>query len=139
MVNEITRWFLNEGTRDEVRMRVVNAFAMEGSGTGMNYALPGERLRDAPKHDDIKNDLSLKRSENFQEYLKLYALAKKIYECHDVADSEMASIGLRKGLPVDHVLKVLKWLFIEQDIRYWNYSGRMRTWTIVPEPITGQY
>lgn len=25
-------------------------------------------------------------------------------------------------------IKTLKWLFIEQDIRYWNYSGRDMLW-----------
>ena len=38
------------------------------------------------------------------------------------------------GFAVDHILKTIKWLFIEQDIRYWNYSGRYMTWGIVPEP-----
>ena len=28
------------------------------------------------------------------------------------------------GRPVEMLLKVIKWFFIEQDIRYWNYSGR---------------
>ena len=26
--------------------------------------------------------------------------------------------------PLELILKILKWMFIEQDIRYWNYSGR---------------
>ncbi len=172
----ISTSFSNEGTRNDVRMRVVNYFANEVPGTGIgilashyiyyvetlsdgsrvylqrpanlhngfdflicvegaNYAQPGTKVRYAPKHEDIRNDLLMKKSENPSEYSKLYSLAQRIYECHDVSDFEMASIRFRSGLPVDHVLKVLKWMFIEQDIRYWNYSGRITTWTIVPEPF----
>lgn len=28
------------------------------------------------------------------------------------------------GFPMDLIFKTSKWFFIEQDIRYWNYSGR---------------
>jgi hypothetical protein len=27
-------------------------------------------------------------------------------------------------MPFEMLLKILKWLFIEQDITYWNYDGR---------------
>ena len=67
-------------------------------------------------------------------YARLYQLLLKVYECHDVSDEEMAGICFNNGLPVDHILKAIKWLFIEQDIRYWNYSGRNMTWGIVPDP-----
>ena len=46
----------------------------------------------------------------------------------------MLDIEFSAGLPADHILKTIKWLFIEQDIRYWNYSGRNMTWGIVPNP-----
>jgi hypothetical protein len=32
--------------------------------------------------------------------------------------------AFHQGFPVEMVLKILKWLFIEQDITYWNYDGR---------------
>lgn len=28
------------------------------------------------------------------------------------------------GQPIETILKVVKWLFIEQDVTYWNWSGR---------------
>jgi hypothetical protein len=37
-----------------------------------------------------------------------------------------------KGEETIRILKAIKWLFIEQDIRYWNYSGRNMTWGLVP-------
>lgn len=173
--HEITHFFSNEGSRNEVRMRVVAALSTEEPGIGKgddaskyiyyvetlnsgdrvylqrpanlhngfdflvcventNYALPGERRRNFPKHDDLGLDLEKKKAENPEMYRKLYVLLRSVYECHDVSDTQIAELRFSKGLPVDHILKVIKWLFIEQDIRYWNYSGRNMTWGIVPSP-----
>lgn len=67
-------------------------------------------------------------------YQRLYALLRRVCKCRDVSDAEMSGVHFHCGPPVDHVLKVMKRLFIEQDIRYWNYSGRGMTWGIVPKP-----
>lgn len=174
-MTEITCDFSNEGTRNEVRMRVLEKFTLEEPGTGtgenaskyiyyvetlnngdrvylkrpanlkngfdflvcvenINYAVEGERRRNYPKHEDIKNDLNVKRAENPEMYFELYSLLLKVFECHEVSDDDIQGIEFNAGLPVDHILKTIKWLFIEQDIRYWNYSGRYMTWSIVPEP-----
>lgn len=98
-----------------------------------NYASHNERRRNYPKHEDIHYDLEGKKAENPMMYKKLYELLLRVYECHDISDSEMNSIHFNSGFPVDHILKTIKWLFIEQDIRYWNYSGRNMTWGIVPQ------
>lgn len=97
-----------------------------------NYALPGKRRRNYPKHEDLEADLQAKKEENSEMYVRLYALLKRVFECEDVSDAEMRDIHFKSGLPIDHILKAIKWLFIEQDIRYWNYSGRNMTWRIVP-------
>lgn len=174
-MHRVTKEFSNKGNRNEVRMRVVEAFSNEQPGTGTrnnasryiyyvetlsdgnrvylqrpaklhngfdfligventNYAAPGEKSRNYPKHDDIGEDLKLKKAESPQEYARLYELIKRVYECVDVTDSEMTALSFSVGFPVDHILKIVKWLFIEQDIRYWNYSGRNMTWDIVPKP-----
>lgn len=169
----ITQFFSNEGSRNEVRLRVVNQLSSEQSGStidterytyyvetlsdgnrvylrrpanlhygfdflvcveNMNYALPGQRRRNYPKHDDFGVDLRAKKAENPAMYARLYELLKKVFECHDVTEEEMQDINFESGFAVDHILKTIKWLFIEQDIRYWNYSGRYMTWGIVPEP-----
>ena len=170
---EITKFFSNSGSRDELRMRVVYAFAAETPGTGngenasryiyyvetlssgdrvylqrpanlhngfdflvcvenTNYALPGQRIRNYPKHEDLGVDLQAKKAENEEMYTRLYELLRRVFECDDVSDDEMDAIHFSTGLPVDHILKVIKWLFIEQDIRYWNYAGRNMTWGLVP-------
>lgn len=172
--HEIECFFSNEGSRNEVRMRIIDKLAQEKPGIGKgevaskyiyyveklndgnriylqrpanlhngfdflvcventNYAAAGERRRNYPKHQDIGADLSLKKKDNPVMYKKLYVLLKKVYECHDVTEDEMGEINFSVGLSVEHILKVIKWLFIEQDIRYWNYSGRNMTWGIVPD------
>lgn len=174
MKHEVTKFFSNEGIRNDVRMRVVEAFAEEFPGKGKgdaaskyiyyvetlkdgnrvylqrpaflyngfdflvcventNYSAPGERSRNNPKHKDIQDDLIKKKAENPELYKNLYMLLQKVYECHDVKEEEYADISFSSGLPVEHILKVMKWLFIEQDIRYWNYSGRNMTWSLVPD------
>lgn len=170
---EVKHFFSNEGTRNEVRMRVIDFLASEipGTGTGMyasqyiyyvetlksgdrvylqrpanlhngfdflvcvensNYAKPGDRRRNYPKHEDLGLDLFNKKTQNPKMYAKLYMLIKRVFECHDITEEEMEGIHFEVGLPVDHILKTIKWLFIEQDIRYWNYSGRYMTWGMVP-------
>lgn len=173
--HEVTMFFSNSGTRNDVRMRVVNALSKEEPGTGngdraskyiyyvetlangdrvylqrpanlhngfdflvcvenTNYAGEGERRRNYPKHSDIEEDLKAKKAENKAMYKLLHSILKRVFECEDVSDEELASLTFNTGLPVDHIVKATKWLFIEQDIRYWNYSGRNMTWEIVPEP-----
>ena len=174
-MHNITITFSNAGTRNEVRMRVVNAFAAEEPGTGKgdaaskyryyvetlasgdrvylqrpanlyngfdflvcvenaNYAPPDKQRRNYPKHTDMAEDLRIKKEEDRAMYSRLYRLIKQVHECQDVSDEEMRELHFASGLPVDHILKAIKWLFIEQDIRYWNYSGRDMTWGIIPPP-----
>lgn len=151
---EVTCFFSNEGSRNDVRMRVVQKFSEEVPGTGRgddvsgytyyvetlkngdriylqrpanlyngfdflvcvenaNYAEPGKRVRNFPKHEDIEADLELKKQENPEMYEKLYDLLKKVFECHDVTDEEIDAIQFTSGFPVDHIVKATKWLFIE--------------------------
>lgn len=81
--------------------------------------------RDNPKHDDILNDLRNKKQQNIECYDKLVSFIEQVYLCRD-PDDVLANecIIFENGLPVDLLLKVIKWLFIEQDVRYWNWSGR---------------
>jgi hypothetical protein len=174
--DEITVVFSNEGTRNDIRKRVVDKLFGEVPGKGAardasrykyfvetlsngdriylqrparlhngfdflicvenhNYSKPDERKRNYPKHDDLIEDLKQKKRKEPDMYAKLYYLIKKVYECHDVSDDELAEVTFSTGLPADHVVKVFKWFFIEQDIRYWNYSGRTKTWNeAVPKP-----
>lgn len=99
-----------------------------------NFAATGKRKRNYPKHEDIINDLKIKKSENPEMYRELYAILKQVHSCHEISDESYASIQFQQGFPVDMIIKIIKWLFIEQDIRYWNYSGRDMLWVEIPLP-----
>ena len=126
---------LKDGTRIYLRRpaNLHNGFDFLVCVENTNYSTSGKK-RNSPKHEDISKDLQLKKESNLEEYQKLYALIKKIYECNPVNDDEIENIRFSVGLSPEHIIKVLKWLFIEQDIRYWNYSGRGMTWSIIPSP-----
>jgi len=105
-------------------IRVENTDFNEGAG----------RKRDNPKHEDITNDLKNKKIENPQMYNELYRLIKQVYECKDIVPSSYQNLSFSTGYPLDLILGVIKWFFIEQDIRYWNYSGRGMFMLSVPKP-----
>lgn len=170
----IDKWFSNEGTRQEVRNRVIDTFEQEppGCGTGddcskTHYYVEtlddGNRVylcrpaalnkgfdflirvenadfgrkgpyKTAPSHSNISLDLEAKKAENPEEYKKLYTLLEKVFECHDLTEDEYHMTSFQTGYSTELVLKVIKWLFIEQDVTYWNWSGRNMTWGLVPDP-----
>lgn len=165
MVCNINKYFPNSGSRNDVRMRVVNEFSKEEPGKGngdlstkynyfvetleagnhiiltrpanlhngfdfvvraenINFNIGKGRYRDNPTHDDIIEDLWLKKQENPRNYIVLYNYIIKVYYCEEIQDSWFYKQGFHSGYPCDLIVKTIKWLFIEQDIRYWNYSGR---------------
>lgn len=107
---------LNKGFDFEVRVSNVQ-FRYGKRG---NIISTGNR----PSHKDILKDLQLKKNESAQLYKDLFGLITKIYKCENVTLAEMQKINLTKGHSIEIILNVLKWLFIEQDITYWNRSGR---------------
>jgi hypothetical protein len=81
--------------------------------------------KDNPKHDDLINDIKLKASSSSLSK-KILNDIEKVYRCYE-PNKEIVDYSLYNGLvgfPFDLILKISKWFFIEQDIRYWNYSGR---------------
>lgn len=84
------------------------------------------RGTEAPSHEDLFEDLKLKHTKD-PVYAEL--VRKAIIDVFYMAEPEeiISSITEKKiGLPVDLLLKVSKWLAIEQDIRYWNGWGRVK-------------
>jgi len=86
--------------------------------------------KDNPKHDDIINDLRDKKTKNPEVYKKLIEAVSEVFFCKNPSDVyedyKKHLIQFKNGLPSELILKVVKWLFIEQDIRYWNWSGRQK-------------
>ena len=158
----------NIGSRNDIRMKVVNELANELPGEGKNELAskytyyvetlndqrriylrrpaflhngfdfvvcveginfnPTGRRRNYPTHNDILNDLKEKYNEAPIKYDYLYTALYAIYSCSYINIETLYSISFKSGFPCDLIIKTLKWLFIEQDIRYWNYSGRDMLW-----------
>ena len=86
---------------------------------------PNGRARDYPKHDEILLDLHLKKNTNINLYSQLINYIEQIYDCQiEVEGIDFNALNFNIGFDTDLLLHCIKWFFIEQDIRYWNYSGR---------------
>lgn len=93
---------------------------------------PSSRKRNYPTHDDIIQELRIKKQENKSKYEILFSVINKVFRCERVTEDEMI-IDFDNGCSTEMIVKTLKWLFIEQDIRYWNYSGRNMLWNAICE------
>jgi len=82
-----------------------------------------------PSHREIRNDVQKKVAENAKDGEKLKGLITKIYNCEEFTLKEIHSCNFTTGLPLDLLLYTIKWLFIEQDMTYWNQSGREMNYT----------
>lgn len=173
----ITKSFSNIGTRNEVRMRLVEELSKEDPGNGRdekasrytyyveklldgrriflrrpanlhngfdflvcventNFAEEGKRKRNFPKHDEIVNDLLMKKSACPQQFFRLMNMIEDIYLCRkNYQASDFKFFSFSWGFSADLIALTLKWLFIEQDIRYWNYSGRAMLWVGLSQMI----
>lgn len=76
-----------------------------------------------PSHQDIFNDLRAKKLENHKDFPLLLKAIEKVWNCEE-PDDVLKNLDFKKGYSPELLLKILKWLFIEQDITYWNYDGR---------------
>ena len=82
------------------------------------------RYRTMPTHDNVYYDLEEKETSNPAEFVKVRAILKKLYNCEQVNDKQIRNLRFETGYDIEAILKAVKWLFIEQDITYWNWSGR---------------
>jgi hypothetical protein len=89
-------------------------------------SLISKRRSERPSHKDVMADLEEKKKESSVEFRKLRELIDGIYGCDEPDEilTKYPTLMFKVGLPVDALLKVLKWMFIEQDLTYWNWSGR---------------
>ncbi len=80
-----------------------------------------------PSHNDIFTALICCKNECPNEYGAVKEAIISIYECNDIDLSHINAYffdceGLTR--PIQIILLAIKWLFMEQDCAYWNYSGR---------------
>lgn len=81
-----------------------------------------------PSHEDIF--ISLENCKNHTsefEYQKVKKAIMDIYNCIDVNLSTINAYfedSVGSPHPIQIILLAIKWLFMEQDCTYWNFSGR---------------
>ncbi len=81
-------------------------------------------------HGEIALDLGNKKHENPQKLGELLEAINEIYSCSENdADRVFGKYphlqgSFQTGAKVEVLLKVIKWMFIMEDIVYWNYDGR---------------
>lgn len=93
---------------------------------------PNGRATTRPTHDNILQDLQIKKQENFEEFVRLMCEINLLFECQQ-SNIEANQLNFSQGLPIPILLECIKWLFIEQDVTYWNYSGRKMLFDAISE------
>ncbi|VVB81524.1 Uncharacterised protein [uncultured archaeon] len=107
---------------------------------GIDFQVWVEKFQDdkdgRPSHKDVFADLKGKNIEDSKKCLELAELINRVWLCEDPDDVLKGnSLVFKSGWSVEMLLKILKWLFIEQDITYWNYDGRGMLWSAIREAI----
>jgi len=78
-----------------------------------------------PKHDDIINELINIKKADKQAFSKLMELIDKVYRCEDPDELlRIHAYEIKEYNRVEYILKVLKWMFLLEDIYYWSYKRR---------------
>jgi hypothetical protein len=97
-----------------------NGFDFTLNVSGINFNVGG-RATTRPTHQNIVDDLLSKKVENLQLYNNLQVEIANIYNCQEPTT---VNFPFTSGYSTEIILECIKWLFAEQDVTYWNYSGR---------------
>lgn len=96
---------------------------------GLFFKGDSKRRHTNPSHNDIVLALKEVQSNVSEvEYNKVKEMIKKIFKLEDFDIHETDNLyftdadGIQR--PIAIVILAIRWLFIEQDITYWNWSGR---------------
>ncbi|HWB24681.1 MAG TPA: hypothetical protein VG738_04335 [Chitinophagaceae bacterium] len=98
-----------------------NGFDFTLNVSNINFNSGNGRATTRPTHGNILDDLRLKKSENLQLFNSLLSEITNIYNCQNPS---RVDFPFSNGYSASIVLECIKWLFVEQDVTYWHYSGR---------------
>lgn len=89
------------------------------------------RIKTRPSHECIKKILIVLKSQEPTIYNSVQSIIDELYNCNE---SKLSSIDYSiNGISVEILLKCIKWLFVEQDITYWSYSGREMLYKVLKD------
>jgi hypothetical protein len=79
-----------------------------------------------PKHKDVVNLIKEILLEDITIKKDLEDTINRVYNCENINDilAKHKKLLKTEGCKSERVLKLLKWMFIEQDITYWTGDGR---------------
>jgi hypothetical protein len=101
---------------------------------------PRKNTLEMPSHGDVEHDLMLKIKGFPELKQELFEAVCAIYECRQVEYALENWPHLSKidvGLPIDSILRIIKWLFIEQDLTYWGWRGRDKFMAAIEHEVFG--
>jgi len=90
-------------------------------------------------HDEIILDFQNKKQENPEKFIVLLRALADLYNCKENDVDRLLETypnlqrAFQTGAKVDVLLKVVKWMFIMEDIVYWNYQGRSMLYNALKE------
>tara|TARA_R110002050_G_scaffold35773_1_gene89698 strand:- start:615 stop:1154 length:540 start_codon:yes stop_codon:yes gene_type:complete len=110
-------------------------FTLNVENTNFNLGLinikgKAKRASTRPTHENILTDLRNKKVENNALYDSLIAQVELIYKCQKPTK---VNFTFKTGHSSELILECIKWLFEEQDVTYWNYSGRSMFYNAIKE------
>ncbi|BEK32805.1 hypothetical protein [Campylobacter jejuni] len=91
-----------------------------------------KKSRSNPSHNDIISLLKKYKKANEAIYGEVKNIIISIYNCENIylrQDIQQFPKFVNfdnQEYPISILLYCIKWLFIEQDVTYWNYSGRRK-------------
>lgn len=79
-----------------------------------------------PKHDDVLELLSIVLNEDSSLKTDITSAIQRIFNCENINNvlADYPRLLLIKECKAERALKLLKWMWIEQDITYWTGEGR---------------
>ena len=81
------------------------------------------------KHNEVASDIREKRKRNERKFKRFMKALTSLYNCQENDVDKLVRRyrlvrGFGIGASVEVILKILKWLFIMEDIVYWDNEGR---------------
>jgi hypothetical protein len=109
--------FLNKGFDFQVNVEGFRSQTRRAKGV----------TKEMPSHPDVFRDLRRKIKSHPKLKRKLFLALCDVYDCVEpdkILRKHPSLRRMHKGLPIDKLLRIIKWLFIEQDLTYWLGTGR---------------
>ena len=122
--------FLNKGFDFQVNLEDFRSTTRRAQGV----------TKEMPSHPDIIKDLRSKLRQKPNLKRDLYKAVSSVYDCIEPDKVLARRPRLRKftaGLPIEKTLKIIKWLFIEQDLTYWLGTGRNMFMSAIENRVFG--